>query len=117
MSPLERAARAMQEEARRCGDPVESYVGHEYEYRWRAANPGKDFYIEGPALDDGFDPSLEGWKIFARAVLQAIREPSEGMIEAGAYCIPVGQGEDIGPPNERDAAECFRTMIDAALSE
>lgn len=42
----------------------------------------------------------------ARAVLQAIREPSEGMIEAGL---------DLGP--DHDPERYFTAMIDAALEE
>lgn len=53
----------------------------------------------------------------ARAVLTAIREPSEGMVGEGAYQIPCGQGVDEGPPNARDAKDCWQAMIDAALSE
>lgn len=53
----------------------------------------------------------------ARAVLEAIREPSEGMVKEGAYQIPCGQGVEEGPPNASDAKDCWQAMIDAALSE
>jgi hypothetical protein len=53
---------------------------------------------------------LSGWTIdnprdVARAVLQAIREPSEGMIGAASRI-----------PHARDS-EIYQAMIDAALSE
>lgn len=64
-----------------------------------------------------FEQDREDCEEIARAVLQAIREPSEGMITEGAYTIPCGGGGEIGPPNERDALNCWQAMIDAALEE
>lgn len=51
----------------------------------------------------------------ARAVLEAIREPSEGMVEDGAFQIPCGQGVEEGPPNIGDAKDCWQAMIDHIL--
>lgn len=45
-----------------------------------------------------------------RAVLEAIREPSEGMLKAA-------EDVDFIGPGENDAAEEWKAMIDAALSE
>jgi hypothetical protein len=52
-----------------------------------------------------------------RAVLRAIYEPTEEMIEEGAYVIPIGQGAEEGPPNVKDARACWQAMIDAALGD
>jgi hypothetical protein len=53
----------------------------------------------------------------ARAVLRAIREPSEGMREAGEYddCSPPGTGGKY--ISEDDAQMVWQAMIDAALGE
>lgn len=56
----------------------------------------------------------------ARAVLQAIREPSEGMVEAGQSAL---EDPDITGDDgtvcivDGDANAVYRAMIDAALSE
>lgn len=50
----------------------------------------------------------------ARAVLQAIREPSDAMVSDGADMIPCSGGDE-GPPNYRAARQCWQAMIEAAL--
>ena len=52
----------------------------------------------------------------ARAVLEAMREPTEEMIEEGAGVIPCGQGVEEGPLNTRAARDCWQEMIDVVLS-
>jgi hypothetical protein len=61
---------------------------------------------------------LSGWTIdnprdVARAVLQAIREPSQAMIEVGNRHFP---DYPEGMPDD-DPRDCWQAMIDAALSE
>lgn len=55
--------------------------------------------------------------VMVSAVLQAIRVPSRAMIVEGAYAIPCGGGVEEGPPNTRDAAQCWQVMIDTARAE
>lgn len=86
MTPLERAARAVRDE-----------IAHPH---------GNGEWI----LDEGFrDDSY--FADVARAVLTAIREPSEGMNVAGFMTMAPGD------PEREDAADCWRVMIDAALAE
>lgn len=50
----------------------------------------------------------------ARAVLAALREPDEGMIEAGAptcHQVPIGTWDEA----LSDARDCWQAMIDQAL--
>ena len=78
----------------------------------RAARAICDRYGYDPDSDDQLGFAEVGdvnWNMFeddARAVLRAIREPSEGMVEAG------GAGGDW--PHAR---ETWVSMIDAALGE
>lgn len=104
MPLLERAARALQEEANKFEAPVYCYVEQEAARRWEAANPGS-FWGDDPAHYE-LDIGLESWKILARAVLQAIREPSEAMALAAL---------DLGP--DRDPETYYVAMIDAALGD
>lgn len=55
----------------------------------------------------------------ARAVLEAIREPSEAMKKAGAFCEPFMTESGAKPmtPGQIIACACYDAMIDAALSE
>lgn len=55
------------------------------------------------ALDEGLQETL---KAEVRAVLGAVREPSDSMAEAGRF-----PAEDDGP------VACWTAMIDAALAE
>lgn len=52
----------------------------------------------------------DGMKAYVRAVLQAIREPSEAMLAAAREVDFLG-------PGESDSAGEWRAMIDAALEE
>lgn len=83
MTPLERAARALQDEI------------------------GGNFH---ETVDDELAAHL--FRQGARAVLTAIREPSEGMLvagERGGFGDPYYGGDQL--------ADSYRSMIDAALSE
>lgn len=51
----------------------------------------------------------------ARAVLTAIREPSEAMVDRGTSEIPYD--DDHGVDREMRAKACWESMIDAALTE
>lgn len=89
MTPIERAARAI------C-----LTLGHD---------PDKDDEV---GLGD---PGDLNWNMFedqVRAVLEAIREPSEVMAKAGTDALPAFEA-----PLRADASDCWQAMIDAALSE
>lgn len=104
MSPIERAAEAMfvalrgTNELACCGkwsaERFAEYTGR-HEEGW--------VYIDGPIKLDAL----------VRAVLQAYREPSEGMIEAGDDAI-IYHPEDIIC---NQAKRCWPAMINHALSE
>lgn len=85
MTPLERAARAAQE--------ADGAYAHE----------SGQWMKEGGLVTDSH------WKDIVRAVLEAIREPSEGMEESA------GNRDTIGydPP----PSAVWQAMIDAALAE
>lgn len=58
----------------------------------------------------------EPWKEFipaARGAIEAMRVPTEAMLEAGFHEIK----PDGLPADKGDAAACFAVMIDAALKE
>ena len=81
-SPLERAAQAVRAEM-------------------AVQQPDGSYVIETPPYDEAFFQDI------ARAVLQAIREPSDAMCEAAEY------------PNDYQGFErvTWRAMIDSALEE
>jgi hypothetical protein len=52
-----------------------------------------------------------------RVILNELKQPSEGMVMAGAE-TPDSEGAELGYPIGQDAArECFTAMIDAILNE
>jgi hypothetical protein len=58
-----------------------------------------------------------GWRYYvddARAVLAAIRQPSEEMVSHGALQLAEGDGVDV---DLQQVAAAWRQMIDAALAE
>jgi hypothetical protein len=63
---------------------------------------------EGMKFSDG-QPIWTAYIDDARAVLSALREPDEGMIEAGWSCFPDYE------PSAQDATDCWQAMIDQAL--
>lgn len=57
------------------------------------------------------DGLVKGWKMYemeARAAIQAMRDPTGNMVDAGCFCQPSPFG---------DASSVWKAMIDAALSE
>lgn len=71
---------------------------------------------------EGTAPHEFAWHEYlpkARAVLTAIREPSEGMKRAGAFCEPFMTEPGARPmtPGQIIACACYDAMIDAALAE
>lgn len=92
MTPLERAARALCEANFQDPDEVVGAMGE---------NPGNPIYAWQHSVPD------------ARAVLAAIREPSEHAMDCGAYRLP---GIDAGSKQAK-ARDVFRAMIDAMLEE
>lgn len=61
-----------------------------------------------------------GWHEYledARAVLIALREPSEGMLDAGTEIIRHVQPAESEFAQASDAANVWRFMIDAALED
>lgn len=55
------------------------------------------------------------YNVIARAVLTAMREPTEAMIQAGAEKLP-SVVDTMGEADEA-ASDAWRAMIDAALEE
>lgn len=110
MSPLERAARALHEttrETRYIRDPESP------------SSPPREV-TKPPVAWDGLADSVRASYVSqARAVLGAIREPSEGMIEAYANGVSRGlaPGESVGPEAYRLREDGFAAMIDAVLSD
>lgn len=51
------------------------------------------------------NPEAWPWKTLARAAIEAMREPTEDMADAGA----------IETNSEEDAIECWKAMIEEAL--
>lgn len=58
------------------------------------------------------EDEIEFINALAHAAIEAMREPNEGMIEAGAW--ETSSGKIIG---SNGANNCYRSMIDAALKE
>jgi hypothetical protein len=92
MTPLERAARAVREEA------------------GAYAHPSGGFMTEGGIVDE------QHFRDIVRAVLQAIREPSEGMERAG-YGNSKGDPDNAGVIDNPAPIMAWQAMIDAALEE
>jgi len=95
MTPLERAARAI----------------------WDVS--GRPMKAQEMAPSRAVPESERDWERFlpqAQAVLQAIREPSEPMVEAGAEIVRNVHAEESSEAFASDAANTWRFMIDAALS-
>lgn len=92
MTPLERAARAL---AR------------------RSCSPGGEAQFPYVSADEWEEKNWPDHMPAARAVLEAIREPSEGMREQGAGQLFGSASDDWGD----DARLVWQAMIDAALSE
>jgi hypothetical protein len=80
--------------------------------------------MAGPTIEraarsiwEGFGRPKPGWERFiptVQALLQAIREPTEAMIEAGKHEERMHNGEHYGNP---PVSEMWTAMIDKALAE
>lgn len=64
---------------------------------------------EWPEFHPAYEVSSEIFEIAARAAIEAMREPTQAMLQEGAS----GSGED----SEATALGAWETMIDAALQE
>ncbi|WP_236555080.1 hypothetical protein [Novosphingobium sp. 9U] len=62
------------------------------------------------------EPDWERYLPQVRAVLQAVREPSSEMSEAGAEIVRNVHAEEAEAAFASDAANTWRFMIDTALS-
>jgi len=67
---------------------------------------------DGKWMAEGGIVGDDHWLSIARAVLEAIREPSEVMAKAGTDTLPAFEA-----PLQADASDCWQAMIDAALGE
>ncbi len=100
MTPLERAARALCELAGEAPDAPAMAGGFQ-----RSVSSGVRLPNEGPFR----------WQAYtgqARAVLAAIREPSEGMTEIGS-----AKFRGVGIQTRQAVGDAWEVMIDAALEE
>ena len=100
MTPLERAARAVHESHR---GPIVDFV------RERGMKSEAEIESRRPPWERETAAMRKPYLDAARAVLTAIREPSEGMREAGEFM------EDDG--TVRDPTWAWQRMIDAMLAE
>lgn len=59
------------------------------------------------------------WEPAARAAIAAMREPTDAQTHAGREATrdPSGNMREYAGITERDARDCYRAMIDAALEE
>lgn len=105
---VERMAAALRDAANEFDAPVWAYVESEAHIRWMKENPGKSSYDDAP-LDIDFE--AESWKILVRAVLQAMREPTDAVLIGLSPYL-----SDYGAVSQ-DAAPMWRDAIDAALKE
>lgn len=99
-SMIERATAAVKAELDTFRDPVHYYVQEEAHVRWKKAGevgPEPDFH------------SMDSYAIIVRAVMKAMREPTEAMVEAMLAAI--------GPQDPGAAGAAWYAMIDAALRE
>lgn len=93
MTPLERAARAMLD-----------------------SNRIHNGLLPDAELNDMTVQARADYLRQARAVIEAIREPSEAMLGAADYVMP-GVTQDTARANEQAAWKIYRRMIDALLAE
>lgn len=68
------------------------------------------FVVEGKVVRD------ELFQTVARAVLRAIREPSDGLCEAGGAAIEAMPSDDVSDGYSQSAT-AWQAMIDKALGE
>lgn len=78
-----------------------------YEAAWNSESD--QFVSELDDLNGNMHATLDGkfdMRTFARAILQAMREPTDAMVDAGNGVVPDGAAED-----------CWQRMLNAALKE
>lgn len=106
MTPIEKAARALYDAPdSQSGDTIGTVI-------WNSEHL---FYetVEGEEIvDTARRASMPVCRDAVRAVLQAIREPSEGMVEEGDAAHAANTGYQYSAVHET-----WQAMIDAALSE
>ena len=74
-----------------------------------------DEWFDFTEAQPGDAESFNGeWMDKARAVIEAIREPSPEMALAGRYAIPAEPDTSADTPEA--AADCWRVMIDTILN-
>lgn len=101
MTPLERAARAL-------------YKSRNEHIEIIGAPFGLKGYV--PPFEELHPYSQRQYLDEARAVLQAIREPSEAMVSSAHHGIEFSDG--LSESEYKDAPiACWQAMVDAALSE
>lgn len=106
MTMVERMAQALKDTTDTFHAPVRFYIEPEAQARWEKENPDGDWY-EQPQSDD----KLASYKIIARAVIEAMREPTDEILRAGERSFP-----DSGTVDHTDdLRSAWRVMIDAAL--
>lgn len=68
--------------------------------------------------DGGVMPKWSDYRDHVRAILQELKTPSEGMVEAG-FPIAWQSSNELAKPDiiRGEVAEAFTAMIDAILSE
>jgi hypothetical protein len=62
-------ARAIKDETDKFDSPARLYLQPEAGHRWEKANPGKDYYLDGPNHD-----ALESYRIIAHAAIKALHK-------------------------------------------
>lgn len=119
MTMVERAVAAWRKEASRWGSGRSPHDGTRWEI-YRHSNPGiVSPVVEALVTFDKELPTLNELRDVAcmHAAIKALREPTEGMIDVGSADCEPGSG-GVGDDEWRnDVKECWRAMIDAALSE
>jgi hypothetical protein len=75
---------------------------------------GQPFLLDGDLRLEYLDQSDVDFAAVARAALEALREPTEGMADAGWADLDWGPGGSECDANPRAA---YRAMIDAALAD
>ncbi|MGV0879499.1 hypothetical protein V6767_20400 [Martelella sp. FLE1502] len=68
----------------------------------------------GMTGNDAYERRPEEFNALARAAIEAMREPTPAMCEAGETGLAANGVDDV---NETDAPECWKAMITAALQE
>jgi hypothetical protein len=106
-SMVERVAKALKDRLNQFSRPVRFYVEPEARSLWEAANPDGDWDEQPESRDD-----LVSYKLIARTMLEAMREPTPEMINSGRT-----NGGWNGEYAEDETPDIWQAMIDAALKD